>query len=168
MKIFNMKLLVVFALLYCIVLTACPKDTAVRKAARASYELAGLTHDAIAATERAYNDHILVKEQKDRIAVWLGTIAHGGVKFNQIATQINGVNANVTPTGTLNTLNLILSQEIAGPFLQILAELRALTAGQAVFLQAAIAALRTAILTISAVISQDTYQRLQRSDLSYA
>jgi outer membrane biogenesis lipoprotein LolB len=36
MKIFNMKLLVVFALLYCIVLTACPKDTAVRKAARAS------------------------------------------------------------------------------------------------------------------------------------
>jgi uncharacterized lipoprotein YehR (DUF1307 family) len=64
MKIFNMKLLVVFALLYCIVLTACPKDTAVRKAARASYELAGLTHDAIAATERAYNDHILSQGAK--------------------------------------------------------------------------------------------------------
>jgi hypothetical protein len=123
-----------------------------------------LTHDVIVGVDRAYTDHIISKASKDKMALWLGTIAHGGVRFNEIATQVNSVNANVVTTDKLNLLNTILSQEIAGPFLQILEEIRALNPGQISYLMAAIGALRTAILAISSVISENVNQRLLRSE----
>jgi hypothetical protein len=48
MKKFFTALLIVYSLF----LTACPKDSAVRKAAKASFELSGITVDVINATSK--------------------------------------------------------------------------------------------------------------------
>lgn len=141
---------------------ACPKDSVVRKAARASYELSGLTRDVIAATGKAYDAQILTLDQKNQIARKLQMIAAGGARFNQIATAAN--NSNTNPS-VITTLNLILSNEITAPFLEILQILGAISPTRADYLQVTLAALRTAILTISAAVSQNTHDRfLNRSE----
>lgn len=143
--------------------TACPKDTAVRKAARASYELSGITRDVIAAVNRAYDENIVGVSTKNLIADKLIVISKGGARFNQLATAANNSNANgAVNVATLATLNKILSEEIAGPFLEILDALKIVSPGQALYLHAALGALRTAILTISSVIADnaDSFDRI--------
>jgi hypothetical protein len=153
-KIFLTALVVLFAL----IVTACPKDTAIHKAAKASYELSGITRDVIAATDKAYTQHDISLALKNKLAGELVLIAAGGKRFNEIATGVN--NINTISTDKLQILNTILSNEIAGPFLSILQDISVLSLPQAVALKAALATLRTAILLISQVISENTYQRV--------
>lgn len=147
--------------------TACPKDTAVRKAARASYELSGITRDVIAAVNRAYDENIVGVNTKNAIADKLIIISKGGARFNQLAMAANNSNTSNSNGGSVNlatlaTLNKILSEEIAGPFLEILDALKIVSPGQALYLHAALGALRTAILTISSVIADnaDSFDRI--------
>ncbi len=156
----------IFALciMYCIVLTACPKDTAVHKAARASYELAGITRDVIAGVDKAYTDHVISVEQKNVLADKLTQIAKGGQAFNAIATQVS--NSNTVPQDKWILLQSILNDQIVSPFLGLLETLKAISPATATALFTATAALRTAILVISQVISSDTYGRVSRSSLT--
>jgi hypothetical protein len=156
------KILVCLILIWTFLLSACPKDSAVRKAARTSYELSGLTLDAVNATGKAYAQHVIDLPTKNKIANSLKSIAIGGQRFNQVVTALNAANANSVSTDRLALLNQILSEEIVAPFLDILQTLKAISTAQANYLHVAIAALRTAILTISAAISDNrSIQKLQ-------
>lgn len=123
---------------------ACPKETAIRKAARASFELSGITLDVVKAVGKAYDERIISLATKDKLAGHLKLVISGGKKFNQ---SIEGLNALTTAQASV--LNTIFSDEIVTPFLAILEEVRALTPAQADHVRTAIAALRAAILIIS-------------------
>jgi hypothetical protein len=158
------KIVIILVIFWSFLMSACPKDSAVRKAARTSYELSGLTVDAINATGKAYANHVFDLATKNRIANNLKSISVGGQRFNQIVTALNAANTNSVSTDKLALLNQILSEEIVAPFLDILQTLKALSTSQAVYLHVAIAALRTAILTISAAISDNrSIQKLQEA-----
>lgn len=162
------KFLTAVLLAYCLLLvsffTACPKDSAVRKATRASYELSGLTRDVIAATDKAYTQHDINLQTKNVIADKLIIIAAGGKRFNEIASSVNNINTDTVVVDKLALLNQILSEQIAGPFLQIIEVLKVLPPGATNAFRVALAALRTAILTISGVISKTTENQIIRED----
>jgi hypothetical protein len=158
MKRFFTALLIVYSLF----LTACPKDTAVRKAAKASFELSGLTLDVINATGKAYEAGILSLAAKDRLAGYEKQVASGGKHFNDALAAFNAQTSGNLSADQVKALSVILSAEIVTPFLQILQELGAVTLGQVAYLQSAIAALRTAILIISETVAQAGYPDAQR------
>jgi len=145
--------------------TACPQETAVNKAAKASYQFSGLTKDVVNAVSRAYDSNIISKSQKDKIADKLIIIARSGGQLNQI---LAGINKTTGPTESqLSTINRVLSQEIAGPFLEIIETLGAVGSSQAAYLRTALSALRTAILVVSAVVSQDTHDLVMTRTEAY-
>jgi uncharacterized BrkB/YihY/UPF0761 family membrane protein len=147
------KFLTVMLIIYSLFLTACPKDTAVRKAAKASYELSGITLDVIHATEKAYNAGIIGLAAKDRLAGFEKHVATGGKHFNDVlAGFIAQTSGNLT-ADQVSILSKILSDEIVTPFLAILQELAVISLDQVAYLKTAIAALRTAILIISGTIA---------------
>lgn len=148
------KLLTCLLLIYSLFLMACPKETAVRKAAKASYELSGITLDVVKAVGKAYDAGIFSLAAKDRLAANLKTVIAGGQKFNAAVTAINGV-----PTDSqTSVLNQIFSDEVVTPFLAILQELKVLSPSQATYLHTAITALRAAILIISGVFAESGYR----------
>lgn len=158
MKRFFTALLVVYSLF----LTACPKDTSVRKAAKASFELSGLTVDVINATKKAYEAGILSLAAKDRLASYEGKLAIGGKHFNQVLEAFNAQTSGNLTADQVAQLSVILSDEVVTPFLQILQELGAITLDKVEYLRTAIAALRTAILIISETVAQAGYPDAQR------
>ncbi len=146
-----MKKFISLILVYsiCLLLMACPKETAVRKAAKASFELSGLTVDAIAATAKAYNENLIGLETKDKIADALKLVATGGKNFNQALKKFRDQSGdNLTPD-QISFLNVIFSSEVITPFLGILQTLKVLSMNGAKNLLAAINALKVVILLIS-------------------
>jgi hypothetical protein len=165
MKRFFTAILIVYSLF----LTACPKETAVRKAAKASYELSGITLDVIHTTEKAYAAGILSLAAKDRLAGYEKRVASGGKHFNDVLVAFNAQTSGNLTADQLGVLNKILSDEIVTPFLAILQELAVVSLDQVAYLKTAIAALRTAILIISETVAQAGYPDAQRRvNYSYA
>lgn len=150
-------------------LLACPKETAVRRAAKASYSLSGLTVDAINATGKAYAAEIIDLRTKDKMANALKTISIGGKRFNQtLEIFVRESGAGELPPDKLAFLNKIFSDEVVTPFLEVLQTMKVLSPAQSDYLHVAIAALRSAILVISngftaakAVASVPRKQRFQ-------
>lgn len=147
------KLLTCCLLIYAIFLMGCPKETAVRKAANASYQLAGITGDVINGVGKAYDAGILSLATKDKLAAQLKLVVSGGKKFN---LAIEALNATPSPAD-ISILNQIFSEQVVAPFLAILEELKVLLPNQADYLHTAITALRTAILIISGVFADSGY-----------
>lgn len=145
------KIILCLVVICSLLLMACPKEDVVRKAAKASYSLSGLTADVAVAAQKAYHDGLIDVHSKDRIAVWLKQISKGGKQFTALTEAAH--KSQVADAGTINSLNLILSTEITAPFLEILQELKILSKDASDFLQTAIAALRSAILVISSALS---------------
>ncbi|HEX8637124.1 MAG TPA: hypothetical protein VF692_03600, partial [Pyrinomonadaceae bacterium] len=77
------KILITLLVISSLFLMACPKETAVRNFAKASYSLSGLTVDTISATTKAYNEQIIDLRTKDKMADALKIIQKGGKRFNQ-------------------------------------------------------------------------------------
>jgi hypothetical protein len=136
-------------IIYSLFLTACPKDSAVRKAAKASFELSGISVDVINATSKAFDAGIIGLAAKDRLAAAEGRIASGGKHFNEILSGYMTSTAGTLTVDQTVILNKIFSDEVVTPFLAILQELSVISLNQVAYLRTAIAALRTAILVIS-------------------
>lgn len=157
MKKITISIILIFSLL---ILSACPKQSVVRQAAKASFQLSGLTVDAVNATGKAYQANLLSAETKNRIADALKKIATGGKRFNQHLEMYFRNHGENIPSDKLEILNAIFSDEVVVPFLEILQALKVLSANDAGYLHSAINALRTAILIISngfaAVKTQNT------------
>ena len=162
------KVFTCLLIIYSIFLTACPKDTAVRKAAKASFELSGLTLDVVNATGKAYDAGIIGLDAKDRLAAAEKRVATGGKHFNEILTAFNTqTSGNLTPE-QVQLLSKIFSDEVVTPFLTILQELSVISLDQVQYLRTAIAALRTAILVISGTFADAGYTEANRRLLTYA
>lgn len=149
MKKILLSVIVIYSLL---LLTACPQETVVRRAAKASYELSGLTVDVINAVGKAYANNLIDIRTKDDLANKLKTLSVGGMKFNQLLESAlkdaNGDETKVTPDKIQN-LNKVFSDDVVMPFLEILQLAKVISPANVNYLHSAIAALRTAILTIS-------------------
>ncbi len=163
MKSFLTAILIVYSLF----LTACPKDTAVRKAAKASYELSGITVDVVNATKKAYDAGIIGLAAKDRLAGYEKTITSGGKHFNDVLSGYIAQTAGNLTADQVKILNTILSDQLVTPFLAILQELALISLDQVAYLRTAIAALRTAILIISGTIADAGFPDASRR-LAYA
>lgn len=143
------KTFTTFLIIYTLFLCACPKETAIRKASKASFQLSGLTIDAVNATAKAFDAGIIDLSTKDKLADSLKLIAIGGKRFNntlEIFVRESGENL---PTTKIEILNRIFSEEIVTPFLEILQKVKIISAAKAEYLVIAINSLRAAILLIS-------------------
>lgn len=137
---------------FVMLLTACPKETAVRRSVKASYELSGLTVDVINATGKAYANGLISLETKDKLADSLKILSVGGKRFNQaldLVIRESGGDETKVPMDKIQMLNKLFSDEVVAPFLQVLQSLKLLSPEKARQLHITIAALRTAVLTIS-------------------
>ena len=162
-----MKFLQAFFLafaIYAVVLTniACDQNQ-IRKAAKASDQLSGLTLDAVRATKQAYTDGLITLEQKDRIADKLLVLASGGQTFNAVVKQ-TAANSGAMTTDKWLALEKLFDVEVITPFLEFLAQ----TAGvaSATKLNAAIGLIRLSVLTIAQVFgrtSENIHQKFNRT-----
>lgn len=138
--------------LYAVILTsvACDQNQ-IRKAAKASNQLSGLTLDAVRATKQAYLDGMITLEQKDRIADKLLILATGGQTFNQAVKRMAASSEAMTP-GKWQALERLFDAQVIVPFLAFLAQ----TAGaaNAAKLSAAIGLIRLSVLTIAQVFGR--------------
>lgn len=146
MKNLLLSLLVIGSMIF---LMACPKESAVRRAAKASYSLSGLTIDAANATAKAYNAGLITFQTKDKIANALKTMAVGGKYFNQTLEKFISESGAELPADKIAMLNKIFSDEVVTPFFEILQSLKFLSADKADYLRSAINALRSTVLAIS-------------------
>lgn len=136
-----------------LVTTACPKQSVIRKASAASYQLSGLTRDAIKVTSDAFSAGQISLAQKDHIAEKLVKLAAGGRAFNSLVAEVNKLysTASEIPLSKLDEIQRVFDSGIAAPFLDLLKEI----GGSAMSAQVkrAVELIRTAILGISAALT---------------
>lgn len=155
------KVFTCLILIYSLFLMACPKTAAVRKAAKASFEMAGIVKDVIAATGKVYDAGIINLATKDRLAAAEKRVASGGKHFNELLAGYIATDPSGVPADKLAILNQIFSNEIVTPFLEILQELKVISPGTATYLTIAIDSLRAAILLISGAFAEQGFGETQ-------
>jgi len=163
------KILGIFIVLWSLIMVGCPSDSPTRKAAKASFELSGITLDVINATAKAYDAGIISLAVKDKMASAEKRIAEGGAHFNALLEGYIKANpSGVLPTDAIGILNSIFSSDIVTPFLQILESMKAISAGTAATLSKAVSILRAAILVISGVFADNGFTQSKEALNVYA
>ncbi|HXG85778.1 MAG TPA: hypothetical protein VNI84_17295 [Pyrinomonadaceae bacterium] len=151
------KTIVSLTVIYAVILTcACPQKSAIRRANEAGYQLAGAINDAQKAVEAAYDARAFSRETAIKLNTHLRTANHGSARLNdaiRAARQIAGGGAAL-PQSKIDALNLIFSEQVITPILEILNELKITNAGRAPALFAAIQSVKTLILVISSAFPQ--------------
>lgn len=150
MKKLIISLLIVYSL---VMLTACPSQSSITTAAKASNQLAGLTINAIQTVKTGYETNLFTLAQKNSIAQKLSILSDGGKAFNNAVTTL--LAATRTPTADqLATLSQLFDTSVITPFLAVLTEVGLIKNAPAVM--AAIAVIRTTVLSIAAVFTGKT------------
>lgn len=130
--------------------TACPSESQIRKAAKASNDLANLTNNVTDAVRVAFQAGQISVETKNKMADALILIAKEGKIFNDmlIANQASAQNGNFPP----NIFVQLSTQfdKVVQPFLDMASTLNVLGPTSNQRLAQTFAALRAAILIISA------------------
>lgn len=148
---------------------ACNKQKTLSVAAEAAKDITGGTRDVIKAVGQAYDQKLITLEQKDHLADILLNIAKGGQRGvaaidaleKSGVTTLNGPNAEA--------LSKIFTDEVVGPFLQLLTELGKLSDSSSAAIRAALVSVRTAIVLLSAKIGRaDVIQQIQAREVLYA
>jgi hypothetical protein len=133
--------------------TGCPASS-VKKAAKTSYQFAGLVNDLSKATDQAYDEGLLSLGLKDAAVVSLKKLNAGSKSFNGLVTAMAASNAEPSPS-EVAALSKLLSDEVVAPFLNLLKDLGAIAAEKAAYLRDALSALRIAILTIAQAVADN-------------
>ena len=130
--------------------TACPSESQIRKAARASNSMANLTNNVTDAVRAAFQAGSISVETKNKLADALILIAKEGKIFNDmlIANQAAAQNGQFPP-GIFNQLTTQFNL-VVQPFLDMATTLNLLGPNVNQQLAQTFAALRAAILIISA------------------
>jgi hypothetical protein len=130
--------------------TACPSESQIRKAAKASNSLANLTNNVTDAVRAAFQANAINVETKNKLADALILIAKEGKIFNDmlIANQAAAQNGQFPP-GIFNQLTTQFNL-VVQPFLDMATTLNLLGPNVNQQLAQTFAALRAAILIISA------------------
>lgn len=133
--------------------TACPSESQVRKAAKASNSLANLTNNVTDAVRAAFQANAIDVETKNKLADALILIAKEGKIFNDmlIANQAAAQN-NQFPPGIFQQLTTQFDK-VVQPFLDMANTLNLLGPNVNQQLAKTFAALRAAILIISAAFN---------------
>ena len=130
--------------------TACPSESQIRKAAKASNDLANLTNNVTDAVRIAFQAGQISVETKNKMADALILIAREGKIFNDllIANQASAQNGTFPP----NVFVQLSGQfdKVVQPFLEMATTLNVLGPSGNQKLAQTFAALRAAILIISA------------------
>ena len=168
-KVFRLCITFVLALIFLtttIVSTGCPSQSGIEKAAKTSLRISDLTRDAIAATKRAYEGHVISLETKDKMAAQLDLVIAGGQTFNS-AVQKAYEEYKKTGNKDVNALHLLdamLTSKVITPFLAFLQLMGAVTPEQAPYLWAAVNALRAALLLIGSFVGYNSVKMLDSVD----
>ena len=160
MKQIFLSLLIIYA---AFVNLACPQKTAIRKASEASFQLAGSINDAQKAVESAFDGQIIGKATAIKLNDSLRRANDGSVKLTNAVDALRKLYADGAPLPQtkLDVLNLILSDEVITPLLQILDELKIVSASRAPALFAAIASVKTLVIVISSAFPAKSSVSLQ-------
>jgi hypothetical protein len=131
--------------------TACPSDSQIRKAAQASNNLANLTNSVVDAVRIGFQAGQINEATKNKMADALILIAREGKTFNNllIANQASAQNGTFPP----NVFAQLSSQfdKVVQPFLDLVTQMNLIGPNTNQQLAQTFAALRAAILIISAV-----------------
>ena len=169
LKVLRLCVTFVLALIFLtttIVSTGCPSESGIEKAAKTSLRISDLTRDAIAATKRAYEGHVISLETKDKMAAQLDLVILGGQTFNA-AVQKAYEEYKKTGNKDVNSLHLLdamLTSKVITPFLAFLQLMGAVTPEQAPYLWAAVNALRAALLLIGSFVGYNSVKMLDSVD----
>jgi hypothetical protein len=133
--------------------TACPSESQIRKAAKASNSLANLTNNVTDAVRAAFQANAINVETKNKLADALILIAKEGKIFNDmlIANQGSAQNGQLPP-GIFTQLTTQFDK-VVQPFLDMATTLNLLGPSVNQQLAKTFAALRAAILIISAAFN---------------
>ena len=133
--------------------TACPSESQIRKAAKASNSLANLTNNVTDAVRAAFQANTINVETKNKLADALIVIAKEGKIFNDmlIANQASAQSGQFPP-GIFQQLTSQFDK-VVQPFLDMATQLNLLGPNANQQLQKTFAALRAAILIISAAFN---------------
>jgi hypothetical protein len=131
--------------------TACPSENQIRRAAKASNDLANLTNGVTDAVRAAFQAGQISLETKNKLADALIVIAREGKTFNDLLIA-NQALAAKTGTFPPNVFTLLSTQfdKVVQPFLDMVTQLNLIGPATNQKLATTFAALRAAILIISA------------------
>ena len=157
--------LLIYSLIF---VAACPQKSVTRQAAEASFQLAGTINDAQKALESAFRQNIIGAETAKRLNDQLRVANEGSIKLTAAIKILRETfpSGNL-PQNKIDALNLILSDEIITPVLQILDELKIVDSSKTPALFAAISSVKSLIVVISAAFSQKSraMRILERSEI---
>lgn len=167
-----MKTILTLLLIFSVfLLSACPKETALKRSAKASFEMATVTVEIARATEKAYLKKIISLEQKDKLVGLLKQIRVGGKRFHmgleEAIRQLDASSQDL-PKDTLAALNKLFSSDVVEPFLKMLEEMKLLSPETARSFSSAIEVLRSLIKTIQTGFQQAALEILIKERQTYA
>jgi len=145
---------------------ACNRQRTIDVAAEAAKDIGGGTRDIIKAVGEAYDKKLITLEQKDRLARLLKNIARGGQKGVDAidALEKSGV-TNLSGTDA-QALSKIFTDEVVGPFLELLTELGKLSDSSSAAIRTALVSVRTAIVLLSSKIGRaDLIKEIQAREV---
>lgn len=154
---------------YAVILTtvACDQNQ-IRKAAKASDSLSGLTLDAVRATKQAFESGAISLSQKDALADKLLILARGGQTFNAAVKQLSVSGADGMTPDKWQTIERLFDAQVITPFLAFLAQTTGIN--NSANLSAAIKLIRISVLTIARVFggNQAITERINRETNQFA
>ena len=130
--------------------TACPSDNQIRKAAKASNDLANLTNNVTDAVRSAFQAGQISVETKNKLADALILIAKEGKTFNDMLIANQALAQNGTFPANVFVQLSTQFDKVVQPFLDMATQLNLLGPNGNQKLAQTFAALRAAILIISA------------------
>lgn len=147
--------LAVLILASAMIVSACPSESQLDKAARASNSLAGATSATVDVVRVLYTERIIDDAAKDSLADALKVIAASGASFNALVRQYDQLYKNGhLPDDAWNALRLNFGAVVA-PYLRMLESLNRLSTTASVRIRATLAVLSHSILTIENVLNYE-------------
>lgn len=145
--------------------TACGEKR-LSQAAEAAKDIGGGTRDVIRAVGQAYDQKLIILEQKDKFADLLSLIAKGGQKGVDAIELLHQQGIKSPTTEQSRLLMKIFDDDVIAPFLQLLTELGKLSDESSVAIRAALISVRTAILLLSSKIGRsDVIRRVEAQEV---
>lgn len=135
----------------------CGDPKQVQQVAEAAKDIGGGTRDAIKAVDKAYTDKLITLTQKDRLADMLLRISRGGKAGVAAIEAVAVLGDGTIPATQQEIISAIFTDQVVGPFLDLITEIAKLSPTASVAIRASVSALRTTILLLS--------QRIGRSDI---
>ena len=153
------KTITVLVLIYSMVLlSACPQKS-IGEAKRQSSQIAVYANNGVEITRELFRNQIISLAQKDRIADGFILLAKSGQTFDLAVKNIENTYGTRPPKSEIERLFKIFNAELVAKFLDILRELKVISADNRI--GEVIALLQTAILIIAKVFGNKRQVELQ-------